>query len=96
MKTAISVPDFICSEVERRASELGVSRSEFYATAARLYLNQLDSASLTQRIDDLLERIEPDDSLEVAVVLGRATLGAGDDSSLPRNLSQNQTFTVLF
>ncbi|CAB4965065.1 MAG: hypothetical protein F2881_03770 [Actinobacteria bacterium] len=65
-------------EVEQCASELGVSRSEFYATA------------------DLLGRIEPDDSSEVAVVLGHSTRGAGGDSSIPRNLCQNQTFVVLF
>jgi metal-responsive CopG/Arc/MetJ family transcriptional regulator len=56
MKTAISVPDETFHRVERRAAELGVSRSEFYATAAARYLDELDSETLTSQIDEALER----------------------------------------
>jgi predicted DNA-binding protein len=56
MKTAISVPDETFHRVELRAAELGVSRSEFYATAASRYLDELDSVTLTSQIDEVLER----------------------------------------
>jgi hypothetical protein len=56
MKTAISVPDETFHRVERRAAELGISRSEFYATAAARYLDQLDGETLTRQIDEALER----------------------------------------
>ncbi|HEX4401000.1 MAG TPA: CopG family transcriptional regulator [Galbitalea sp.] len=56
MKTAISVPDETFRRVERRAAELGVSRSQFYATAAARYLDQLDGETLTRQIDEALER----------------------------------------
>ncbi|MCX6459169.1 MAG: antitoxin [Actinobacteria bacterium] len=79
MKTAISIPDDTFNAAERRAAELGISRSEFFTTAARRYLVELDYGSLTARIDDALERIEPDGSADFAVELSGATLAAGDD-----------------
>lgn len=39
MKTAISVPDALFEKVELRLRELGMTRSEFYATAARAFLD---------------------------------------------------------
>lgn len=56
MKTAISVPDDTFRRVEQRAAELGMNRSEFYATAAERYLDQLDSGNLTQQIDEAVAR----------------------------------------
>lgn len=55
MKTAISVPDETFQRVERRAAELGVSRSQFYATAAARYLEDLERTSLTAKINEALE-----------------------------------------
>ena len=60
MKTAISVPDVLFHEVERRLRELGMSRSEFYATAARRFLDDLDGESLTDEINAALAAIEAD------------------------------------
>ena len=51
MKTAISIPDDTFNEVERHAAELGMSRSEFFTTAARHYIQELDAQSLTARIN---------------------------------------------
>ena len=62
MKTAISVPDEIFSQVETRAAELGISRSEFFTRAARQYLGQLADASLTQQIDAAIDAAGSDDS----------------------------------
>ena len=54
MKTAISIPDETFNEAERRAAQLGVSRSEFFTTAARHYIQELNAESLTGRIDAAL------------------------------------------
>ena len=56
MKTAISVPDETFHRVERRVAELGISRSEFYSTAATRYLDQLDGEMVTRHIDEALAR----------------------------------------
>lgn len=78
VKTAISLPDDIYSQATVRAAELGISRSEFFARAARRYLDELASESLTQRIDEALESAA-DDSNAAAVAAGRNCLaGQGD------------------
>lgn len=40
MKTAISIPDDVYREGEALADELGMSRSELYTTALRLYMDE--------------------------------------------------------
>ena len=79
MKTAISVPDETFAEVERRAEDLGVSRSEFYTRAAQYYLDHLQAESLTIDIDTALAMIEEDDSAGAAVTAGRRFLAQVDD-----------------
>ena len=73
VKTAISLPDALFERVTRRAGELGMSRSELFATAAQRYLDELDENSVTARIDQLLAATD-DDSSTVAVRAGRRTL----------------------
>ncbi|HWB38541.1 MAG TPA: ribbon-helix-helix domain-containing protein [Rugosimonospora sp.] len=79
MKTAISIPEGIFAEVDRRAAALGVSRSEFYTTAARHYLKELDDASLTARIDAALDIAGVDESSPAAVRAGHRLLAGEDD-----------------
>lgn len=79
MKTAISVPDEIFAQVGSRAAELGISRSEFFARAARRYLDQLADTSLTQQIDAAIDAAGTDDSGRAATAAGRAFLVAIDD-----------------
>ena len=62
MKTAISVPDDTFEQATRQAAELGISRSEFFARAARRYLDELASRSLTQQVNDALKAAGNDDS----------------------------------
>lgn len=50
MKTAISLPDSVFEEAELLATELGVSRSELYATALQAYLKKY---SRNQTLDKL-------------------------------------------
>jgi metal-responsive CopG/Arc/MetJ family transcriptional regulator len=79
MKTAISVPDETFDEAERLAAALGISRSEFFTTAARHYIRELEAQSLTARIDAALALAGSDESAQAAVRAGRRTLADGDD-----------------
>lgn len=74
MKTAISVPDDTFERATRRAHELGISRSEFFATAAVRYLAELDRVSLTGRIDKALALTGDDVDSAAAVSAGRRQL----------------------
>jgi metal-responsive CopG/Arc/MetJ family transcriptional regulator len=79
MKTAISVPDETFERVDRRASELSVSRSEFFARAARHYLDDLDAESLTGQIDSVVEQLGIPEETRDAVTAGHQLLDALDD-----------------
>lgn len=78
MKTAISLPDETYEQATRQAAELGISRSEFFARAARSYLDQLAANSVTRQIDEALQTTE-DDSNSAAAAAGRRVLAAPDD-----------------
>lgn len=66
--------------VARRASDLGMSRSEFFARAAQRYLDELDGQSLTGQIDSALERLQGTDEAEAAAVaIGHRALDAVDE-----------------
>lgn len=77
MKTAISLPDETFDRASRRANDLGMSRSEFFARAADSYLDELDAASVTKQIDEALAGIDNDESSVAAVEAGRRVLAAG-------------------
>lgn len=80
MKTAISVPDDTFERASQRARDLGLSRSEFFARAARHYLDTLDAESTTRHIDAALAQFEAsDDSAADAVTAGHRTLADVDD-----------------
>ena len=79
MKTAISVPDDTFEQATKKAAELGISRSEFFARAARRYLDELASRSLTQQVNDALQAGGDDDSAAAAAHAGRELLAAGED-----------------
>ncbi len=79
MKTAISLPDDTYDAATKRAGELGMSRSQFFAVAARRYLEELESASVTVQINEALEHAHDDDSSAAAVGASRALLSVEDD-----------------
>lgn len=80
MKTAISLPDDTFEQATRRAQELGISRSEFFAQAARRYLEELDRHSLTSQIDQAVLAIGGgDESSRTAAALGRQLLNDESD-----------------
>lgn len=80
MKTAISLPDETYERASRRAGDMGLSRSEFFARAAQRYLDELDAQSLTSQIDDALDRFDPtDDAAADARAVGYRLLADTDD-----------------
>jgi metal-responsive CopG/Arc/MetJ family transcriptional regulator len=82
MKTAISLPDETYDQATRKAAELGISRSEFFARAARRYLDDLaaeSKQSLTQQINEALEIAGVDDTEDLAVAAGRRRLADEPD-----------------
>jgi metal-responsive CopG/Arc/MetJ family transcriptional regulator len=78
VKTAISLPDATFERVNKRAARLHLSRSEFFARAAEQYLDHLDSSSITDEIDDVVEQTK-DDSGRAAVATGLRRLAESDD-----------------
>jgi metal-responsive CopG/Arc/MetJ family transcriptional regulator len=80
MKTAISLPDDTYERATKRAKDLGMSRSEFFARAAAHYLDELDSESVTRQIDHAVAAFgEADDSAADAVNVGHRLLAATTD-----------------
>ncbi|MGI9158091.1 MAG: CopG family transcriptional regulator [Marmoricola sp.] len=80
MKTAISLPDETFDRASRRAKDLGLSRSEFFARAANSYLDELDAHSVTEQIDAALEQCGAfDESNAAAVEAAHGLLHDSDD-----------------
>jgi len=80
VKTAISVPDDTFNRASARAHDLGMSRSEFFATAARHYLDELDAESIIHQIDAAVARLEAtDQSTADAVSAGHRVLADVDE-----------------
>lgn len=78
MKTAISLPDATYERATKKSKELGISRSEFFARAAEVYLDELAGHSLTRQIDEALETAGTDGSTSAAVTAGRRRLAEDD------------------
>ena len=78
MKTAISLPDATFERATEKSKELGISRSEFFARAAEVYLDELASHSLTRQIDEALQTARTDESSSAAVTAGRRRLAEDD------------------
>jgi hypothetical protein len=78
MKTAISVPEDTFEQSTRKAAELGISRSEFFARAAQRYLDDLAAESLTQQIDEAVDASGADEASAAAAGAGRRRLDRGD------------------
>ena len=51
MKTAISVPDHIFETAEEVAKKLGMSRSEFYTNAIRIFLETYQRTNITKNLN---------------------------------------------
>jgi metal-responsive CopG/Arc/MetJ family transcriptional regulator len=64
VKTAISIPDDTFERVEKSVTELGISRSEFFARAAKRYLDELEGESITAQINAAIDAGAVDKDLE--------------------------------
>lgn len=51
MKTAISIPDDLNESIEAFLREAGLSRSEFFQRAARLFLQRVSAKAVTANLD---------------------------------------------
>lgn len=78
MKTAISLPDDVYERATRRAQELGISRSEFFADAARHYLEALDRTSLTEQINAALDLAGDEDDYADVIAYGKRRLAQSE------------------
>jgi metal-responsive CopG/Arc/MetJ family transcriptional regulator len=78
MKTAISVPDDVFDRATHHAARLGMSRSEFFATAARRWVDQLEEAEITEAIDRVIASAGDDASFGRAAA---ARLFRADETS---------------
>ncbi len=67
MKTAISLPDLVFEEAESLARQLGISRSELYTNALKVYLRKYNR----DRILDKLNQIYSEESSELDPVLAK-------------------------
>jgi metal-responsive CopG/Arc/MetJ family transcriptional regulator len=79
VKTAISIPEETFALAERRAKDLGMSRSEFFTRAAQRYLRELDAESLTGQIDAAVDLAGADTSQADAADAGRRRLADADE-----------------
>jgi len=80
MKTAISVPNDIFERASKRASDLGMSRSEFFSRATSRYLEELEAASVTHQIDRAVAILDStDESTADAVAISRGLLAVIPD-----------------
>src|SRR6056297_3859454 len=55
MKFAISVPDELFAAVDARVEEMGISRSQFFADAAKAYLEQVALPERVAEINAILD-----------------------------------------
>lgn len=74
------MPDHTFERATRRARDMGMSRSEFFARAAQRYLDELDAESVTRQIDAVVSLIDGADEAERdAVEVGRRVAAESDD-----------------
>ncbi len=66
MKTAISLPDPLFESAEAVAAELGISRSQLYATAIREFVQAQARNGITESLNRVYEKVDqtPDPFLE--------------------------------
>ncbi len=56
MKTAISLPDELFRRAEVAARRLGISRSQFYATAIDEFLRRGGADTVTEKLNEIYSR----------------------------------------
>ncbi len=60
MKTAISLPDQIFEEAEVLAQKLGISRSELYTEALKVYLRRYNRERILSKLNEVYSQESSD------------------------------------
>lgn len=60
MKTAISLPDPIFEEAEALAQKLGISRSELYTEALKVYLRRYNRERILSKLNEVYSQESSD------------------------------------
>jgi len=58
MKTAISIPDDVFAAAEAAARRTGMSRSQFFVEAVKLFLRKNGDRGVTERLDEVYAKAE--------------------------------------
>jgi predicted transcriptional regulator len=77
MKTAVSIPDDVFEQADRFARETGRSRSQLYAEALRLFLQEAVGDPVTAALDRVYGEHQSDAG-ELGLRAGRALIESGD------------------
>jgi metal-responsive CopG/Arc/MetJ family transcriptional regulator len=77
MKTAISIPNPIFEAAEQLAQDLGMSRSELYATAIAAYVKVYHHENVTER----LNQVYTEESSELEPGLVQLQIASLDEQS---------------
>jgi hypothetical protein len=59
MKTAISIPDRIFGAADQMARRLGLSRSQFYVTAIKVYVEKHRNEKVTEKLNEVYGKADP-------------------------------------
>ena len=79
MKTAISIPDSLFTAAEQLARRIGISRSELFQRAIRLYLKEHKDKGVTESLNDVYDSGEPDRGLDPVLELLQGASIARED-----------------
>ena len=58
MKTAISIPNDVFEAAEAAARRTGMSRSQLYVEAVRLFLQRHGDRGITERLDEVYSEVD--------------------------------------
>ena len=82
MKTAISLPDQLFEEAEETAQYMGLPRSQLFAKALEEFIQNHNSARITEKLNSVYEKLQDKEGDEVTR-LGVITI---------RELTKNDTW----
>ena len=83
MKTAISIPDALYEDAEQTARAMGIPRSQLFARAVSEFIKRHKREEITQRLNEVYERIENQNTPESRIEPSIETM---------RELTRNDTW----
>lgn len=78
MKTAVSLPDDLYERAEQAAQQLGVNRSQLYARALTMYLQDTGPDPVTEKLNELAAEHDKERTAAEASVVARSMIDSGD------------------